>query len=192
MTGKTRGAVGLDSSLEEGGLKGRQRMSSAGENGGLEAPPEHQPLLAGVSGGQDTFAQGSRMTPGQGLSIAQEEQALGWLWCSQAARAVGSLGAAVDRSGVGETCCREHPGTWQSRWVGGVSMAAAGSPSSGIMSLHAGGSGPQQSGEVELGEEGGDGKVGLPGAWERELGGAVVGVRSCSSPGLASTGSPCT
>lgn len=71
-------------------------------------------------------------------------------------------------------------------------MAAAGSPSSGIMSLHAGESGPQQSGEVELGEEGGVGKVGLPGAWERELGGAVVGVRSCSSPGLASTGSPCT
>lgn len=101
MTGKTRGAVGLDSSLEEDGLKGRQRMSPAGEDGGLEASPEHQPLLAGVSGGQDTFAQGSRLTRGQGLSMAQEKQALGWLWCSQVARAVRSLGAAVDRSGVG-------------------------------------------------------------------------------------------
>lgn len=159
MTGKTRGAVGLDSSLEEGGLKGRQRMAPAGEDGGLEAPPERQPLLAGVSGGQDTFAQGSRMTPGEGLPMAQEEQGLGWLWCSQAARAVGSPGAAVDRSGVG-TRCREHPGRWQRGWAGGESTEGAGSPSSGSTSLHAGGSGPQQSGEVEVGEENGDRKVG--------------------------------
>lgn len=47
-------------------------------------------------------------------------------------------------------------------WAGGVSTEGAGSLSSGGRGLGAGGSGPQHSGEVERGEEGGDGMVGAP------------------------------
>lgn len=61
--------------------------------------------------------------------------------------------------------------------------------SSGGVCLGAGGSGPQPRGEVEVGKEGGDQKMGAPrGAGER----AEWGVRSHSSPGLASVGCPCT
>lgn len=37
-TGKTRDAVGLDHSLEEGHLRGRQRTGPTGGEGGEEAP----------------------------------------------------------------------------------------------------------------------------------------------------------